>query len=88
VYSREIDGKVLTLSASGWTYNRLFVLYDYESESIWYNLPYTNALACVAGPYEGRSLPEIASAYQPWAQWKDAYPDTKFLKKIKVKDGP
>jgi hypothetical protein len=54
VYSREIDGKTLTLSASGWTYDRLFVLYDYETESIW--------------------------AYQVWAKWKAAYPETKYLK--------
>jgi hypothetical protein len=80
VYSREIDGKTLTLSASGWTYDRLFVLYDYETESIWYHLPNTNALTCVAGPYEGRTLPEVASAYQVWAKWKAAYPETKYLK--------
>ncbi len=38
VYSREIDGEILTLSASGWTYGRIFVLYDYETESMWFHL--------------------------------------------------
>lgn len=80
MYSRKIDGEDLTLSASGWTYDRLFVLYDYETESIWYHLPETNALTCVAGAYEGRTLPEVASAYQTWAKWKSAYPETKYLK--------
>jgi hypothetical protein len=80
VYSREIDGKILTISASGWTYDRLFVLYDYETESIWYHLPGTSALTCVAGHYEGRKLPELVSAFEPWSQWRSAFPKTKILK--------
>jgi hypothetical protein len=80
VYSREIDGKVLTISASGWTYDRLFVLYDYETESIWYQLPGTSELTCVAGHYEGRTLPELVSAFEPWKLWREAFPQTKILK--------
>ena len=30
MYSRELDGTVLTLAASGWTYQSTFVLYDRE----------------------------------------------------------
>jgi hypothetical protein len=80
VYSREIDGEILTISASGWTYDRLFVLYDYETGSIWYQLPDTSALTCIAGHYEGRELSEIVSAFEPWNQWKSAFPQTKLLK--------
>lgn len=80
MYSREIDGEILTLSASGWTYDRLFVLYDYETESIWYHLPGTNALSCIAGPYEGRELPEVVSVVRPWNKWRASFPNTKFLK--------
>ena len=41
VYSREIDGKILTLAASGWTYGEAaflstFVLVDKETESLWF----------------------------------------------------
>jgi hypothetical protein len=41
VYSREIDGKILTLTASGWTYGdnpsiSTFVLVDKETESLWF----------------------------------------------------
>jgi len=36
VYSREIDGKILTLAPSGWTYKRTFVLYDKETGTLWY----------------------------------------------------
>lgn len=80
MYSREIDDKILTISASGWTYDRLFVLYDYETESIWYHLPGTSALTCIAGEYEGRELPELVSSFEPWNRWKSAFPQTKVLK--------
>jgi len=79
VYSREIDGDVLTISSSGWTYDRLFVLYDYETESIWYHLPDTNALTCIAGKYEGRELPELISVVKPWNHWRSSHPNTKIL---------
>ena len=41
VYSRQIEGKVLTLAPSGWTYgqdafNSTFVLIDKETESLWF----------------------------------------------------
>ena len=41
VYSRAIDGGVLTLAPSGWTYGELafesvFVLMDKETKSMWY----------------------------------------------------
>ena len=79
MYSRAIDGEVLTLSASGWTYDRLFVLYDYETESIWYHLSGTNALTCIAGPHEGRELPEVVSVVGPWNGWRASFPETKIL---------
>ena len=41
VYSREIDGNILTLAPSGWTYGQdafysTFVLMDKETESLWF----------------------------------------------------
>jgi hypothetical protein len=79
VYSRVADGDVVTLSASGWTYDRLFVLYDFETESLWYRLPGTNGLTCVAGHYEGLELPEVVSAVEPWNAWRASFPNTKVL---------
>jgi len=80
VYSRRIDGTVLTISASGWTYDRLFVLYDYETESIWYDMSDGLGLTCVAGSYEGRRLPEQESFHGSWKDWKRFYPNTLFYK--------
>jgi hypothetical protein len=41
VYSRQIDGNILTLAPSGWTYGvdasqSTFVLVDKETESLWF----------------------------------------------------
>ena len=80
MYSREIDGKVLTLSASGWTYRRTFVLFDYETESMWYHMKGDNALTCISGEYADRRLPELGSTFTRWNRWKADFPDSKILK--------
>lgn len=79
MYSRKIDGKVLTLASSGWTYDDLFILYDYETESMWYELPGTNALTCIAGFYVGRQLASLASEYVSWETWFNKHPNTLVL---------
>jgi len=80
VYSREIDGEILTLSASGWTYRRTFVLYDYETESMWYHLQGDDGLTCISGVYADRRLPELKSTVSRWSKWKADFPDSEFLK--------
>jgi hypothetical protein len=80
VYSREIDGEILTLSASGWTYKNTFVLFDYETESIWYHLPGEDGLTCISGTYADSILFEFPSTLTRWNTWVDENPRTKFLK--------
>ncbi|MBD3222450.1 DUF3179 domain-containing protein, partial [bacterium] len=36
VYGRTLDGQTLTLAASGWTWQDTFVLWDHETESVWF----------------------------------------------------
>lgn len=36
VNSCEIDGRVLTLASTGWTYKRAFFLYDQVTGTLWY----------------------------------------------------
>ena len=79
MYSREIEDEVLTLSASGWTYRNTFVLYDYETESLWYHLEGTDGLTCISGTYKDQVLPELQSTLLRWRRWKVQNPDTKFL---------
>jgi len=86
VYSREIDGQVLTFSASGWTYDFLFVLYDYETETIWYPSNIGEAgfgCSCVlwgvAGQFAGRMILSEQFFNAPWDIWLAGHPDTKIL---------
>jgi hypothetical protein len=78
VYSRETDGKVLTLAPSGWTYKRTFVLYDKETGTLWY--PYKEGLMGIQGAYFQRWLPTISSVDTTWRDWERKYPSTKILK--------
>ena len=80
MYSREIDGQVLTLSASGWTYRNTFVLYDWETESMWYHLEGTDKLTCIAGVYADRELPEFGATVTRWNLWKADHPRTGFVR--------
>lgn len=79
MYSREIDNQILTLSASGWTYADTFVLYDHETESLWYHLEGTDGLTCISGHFADRKLQEFESTFTRWKTWKAAHPETKFL---------
>jgi hypothetical protein len=79
VYSREIKDEILTLSASGWTYRNTFVLYDYETESMWYHLSGTDGLTCISGTYADRKLEEFQSTLTRWNNWIQENPDSKFL---------
>jgi len=78
VYSREIDGKVLTLAPSGWTYKRTFVLYDKETGTLWY--PYKEGLMGIQGVYFQRWLLKIPSVDTTWRDWEGKYPSSKIMK--------
>jgi hypothetical protein len=77
VYSREIDGRTLSLVPSGWTYERTFVLYDRETGSLWY--PFENGLKGIQGVYLERWLPKLASDDTRWREWKAKHPQSRFL---------
>jgi hypothetical protein len=86
VYSREIDGQVLTLSASGWTYDLTFVLFDYETESLWYHMPGENGLKCISGYYADEHLFEYESVQIRWSNWVKNHPESLILKGISAND--
>ena len=75
VYSRQIDGRNLTLAPSGWTYNNTFVLYDKETGSLWY--PDEKGLMGIQGHYFNRFLPEIKSEDTNLGQWVEKHPQTR-----------
>jgi len=72
VYSRRIDDTDLTLAPSGWTYNFTFVLYDKESETLWY--PYKKGLMGIQGKYFKRWLPVVPSTDTKWNKWQKRHP--------------
>jgi len=78
VYDRVIDGKVLTLRPSGWTYDNLFVLIDEETGTMWY--PDRKGLKGIQGEYFGRRLLEQSSDDTTWERWKKKNPKTKLLR--------
>lgn len=78
VYSREIDGAILSLAPSGWTYKRTFVLYDRETGTLWY--PGKGGLMGIQGVHFKRWLPHVTSKDTQWSKWVKANPATKLMK--------
>jgi hypothetical protein len=78
VYSRELDGRELSLAPSGWTYKNTFVLYDRETMSLWY--PERGGLRGITGEHFGAFLPEIDSKDTSWKKWVKDQPESKILK--------
>jgi hypothetical protein len=79
VYSREQDGKEIHFGVSGYTMNDTFLLYDRDSDSVWY--PGKNSeLHAVGGPRKGDTIPVAAKApMMPLSQWLEKHPDSKIL---------
>jgi hypothetical protein len=77
VYSRQIDDRTLTIVPSGWTYKNTFVLYDRETETLWY--PYRKGLMGIQGEYFKRWLPKISSEDTRWGKWENKYPESEIL---------
>jgi len=78
VYSREIDGRQLTLAPSGWTYRHTFVLYDRESMILWY--PFEEGLMGIQGRYFKHWLKKVPSEDTYWRIWRKKHPESPILR--------
>jgi membrane-associated protease RseP (regulator of RpoE activity) len=82
VCTREIDGgsgKAVEFGTSGYTMDHIFVLYDRETDSVWYPLG-DGTFDAVAGEREGRSLDLLDEpAPVPLGEWLDDHPATAIL---------
>ncbi len=79
VYSRELDGQEMKFGTSGWTMNRVFVLYDRTSGSLWYPLG-DGTMDAIAGPLKGTSIPLLDEPSPLRLEdWLKQYPDSKVL---------
>ncbi len=56
------------------------MLFDYETESLWYHLQGDDGLTCISGVYADRKLPELESTLTRWNLWMADFPDSEFLK--------
>jgi hypothetical protein len=74
VYSRAIDGQTLTLVPSGWTYKRTFVMYDRETETLWYHEK--EGLRGIEGKYFQRLLPLLPHENTRWGSWVSQHPNS------------
>ena len=79
MYSREIDGEILTYASVGILYEDTFVLFDEETESLWYHLEGDVAMTGISGEYSGSRTAELPFAYTTWNVWKGLHPDTGYL---------
>lgn len=87
MYSRSLDGRILSITPSGWTYGKqknrsLFVLMDKETETLWFHRERedSSGLVGIAGPLRDRFLPYLASLERTtWGEWKRRFPDATFV---------
>jgi hypothetical protein len=78
VYRRQIEGQTLTLAPAGWTYKHTFVLYDKESETLWY--PKGNDLRGIQGKYFQKLLPGLSHDVTRWGDWVKRHPQSQLLR--------
>jgi hypothetical protein len=79
VYGREIDGRETTFGTTGYTFNSTFVLYDRETESLWYPLT-DGAMTAVSGARQTQAIPFIEKpAVMVLEEWKRRHPDSLVL---------
>ena len=65
------DGRTLTLAASGWTLDDKFVLYDHETESLWFPgfAGGSRTMVCVAGELQEEILRSVPYERTEWSSW-------------------
>ncbi len=72
----------LVISASGWTYDFTFVLYDYNTESLWFPLGDGRGRTIfnsISGQYSDLKLPHIPAIVTTWDKWVASHPDSKYF---------
>lgn len=79
MYSRELNENILTLDPTGWTYDLTFVLFDRETESLWYPLNRETGLTGISGLYSGRKLARLPSTRTSWKEWHAEHPNSEYL---------
>lgn len=75
MYSRKVDGRVLTFGVSGLLYKSNVLMYDRQTESLWSQVKNQ----AVTGPMTGAKLEILPSAITSWEKWRQKHPGTMVL---------
>ena len=75
VYSRKVDDQVLSFGHEGTLYERSFIMYDKQTDSLWVH---TTGEA-VVGEYQGKVLEFLPSTVTTWKRWRGDHPSTLVL---------
>ncbi len=77
--TRELDGRAVEFGTTGYTMDSVFVLYDRDSDSVWYPLS-DGTMDAVAGNRRGQSVPFLDKpAPRTLANWIERHPDSTVL---------
>ena len=75
VYSRELDGRVLTFGNTSALYQSDLVMYDHQTGSYWFQV----GGEAVVGPLTHARLGLLPSTTMAWGEWRRLYPETRLL---------
>jgi len=79
VYSREQDGEEIFFGTTGYTMDSVFVLYDRQTESVWYPLK-RGQMNAVSGPRKGDAIPILEKPkVVALGEWFESHPDSMVL---------
>ncbi len=84
MYGRTLDGQTLTLAASGWTWHSTFVLWDHETDSLWFGGSGDEGwddLVCIGGPLQGSRLERVDYHRTYWRHWHQVHPESKIMRR-------
>ena len=75
VFSRELEGRLLTFGNTGALYESDMVMYDRETGSYWYQV----GGRAIKGELFGKKLTVLPSFLITWKDWRSLHPNTKVL---------
>ncbi len=79
VHGRTANGRLDQFGVSGYVFKNVFLIFDRQTESLWYPLDDTKWTA-VSGPRKGETIPFVAEPpVVTLGKWSKEHPDTVVL---------
>ena len=75
VYDRRLDGEVLEFGNTSALHNSDMVMYDKQTLSYWFQVEGK----AIVGDLTGRRMEVLPTMFMRWADWREAYPDSRVL---------